>query len=295
VQIIGHVFEHRFLHSRQIIDLLGEGHSRQHLLRRLRLLFHHRYLDRLPAQIQYYRRGGSRPMAYALGDRGADVLSEKRGVPRGKIRWQKKNRSVGRVFMEHTLKVADFMVELACACRQHPTLSLIPQPALLQDVPERTRKRATRGENPFYWRVQLGEEEAAEGVGVVPDQIFALEHSDRPAGRNRSYFFLEIDRATMSVLTKNLSKSSIYKKLRAYLATWRGCMRSDSGSRTCARCLPRPVVSEPTISPTLPSTPSPTSARRHVAGRFFFSPRSPNVRGKICLPTSGRILSTIRE
>lgn len=124
VQIIQHVFEHRFLHSRQIIDLLGEGHSRQHLLRRLRLLFHHRYLDR------------SRSL--------------------------RSTRSCGRIL---------------------------------------------------------------------------------PRGR-------------------------------------KGCMRSDSGSRTCARCLPRPVVSEPKTSPTLPSTPSPTSARRHVAGRFFFSPRSPNVRGK---------------
>jgi hypothetical protein len=279
VQIIGHVFEHRFLHSRQIIDLLGKGHSRQHLLRRLRLLFHHRYLDRPPAQIQYYRRGGSRPMVYALGDRGADVLSEKRGVLRGKIRWQKKNRSVGRVFMEHTLKVADFMVELVCACRKHPTLSLIPQPALLQDIPEPTRKRATRGESPFYWRVQLGEEEAAEDVGVVPDQIFALEKTDRPAGRNRSYFFLEVDRATMSVLTKNLSKSSIYKKLRGYLATWKAGVHEERFGFSNMR--------------TLFAT---TSGERvenfaHAAEHAFADQRAPSRRGKVFLFASQPELS----
>jgi hypothetical protein len=271
VQIIGHVFEHRFLHSRQIIDLLGEGHSRQHLLRRLRLLFHHRYLDRLPAQIQYYRRGGSRPMAYALGDRGADVLSEKRGVPRGKIRWQKKNRSVGRVFMEHTLKVADFMVELACACRQHPTLSLIPQPALLQDVPERTRKRATRGENPFYWRVQLGEEEAAEDVGVVPDQMFAIEHANSSTKRDRSYFFLEVDRATMSVLTKSLSKSSIYKKLRAYLATWKGGVHEERFGFSNMRTLFATTSSERADN------------FAHAAKHALADQRAPSRRGKVFL------------
>ena len=222
VEILQHVFDHRFLNSRHVIDLLGKGHSRQHLLRRLRLLFHHRHLDRPRAQIACYRRGGSRPMVYALGDRGADVLTEKRGVPRGKVCWQQKNRSVGRVFMEHTLKVADFMIELACACRTHPTLSLISEEELLEAAPESTRRKAAEGGNPFYWRVKLGAGRQARGVGVIPDKVFALERSDRPAGKNRSYFFLEIDRATMSVLTKNLSKSSVYKKLRGCLATWKG-------------------------------------------------------------------------
>ena len=271
VEILEYVFDHRFLSSRHITSLLGKGNSRQHLLRRLRLFFHHRYLDRPRAQIAYYRRGGSRPMIYALGDRGADVLTEKLGVPRGKVRWQQKNRSVGRVFMEHTLKVADFMVELACACREHPTLSLIPEEELLEAAPESTRRKAAEGDNPFYWRVQFGSGRRRADVGVIPDKVFALERSDRPAGENRSFFFLEVDRATMSVLTKNLSKSSIYKKLRGYLATWKGELHRERFGFENIRTL---FVT--------------TSADRaenfaHASGHAFADQRAPKRKGKIFL------------
>ena len=210
-------------------------------------------------------------MVYALGDRGADVLSENRGVPRGKVRWQQKNHSVGRVFMEHTLKIADFMVEMACACRRHPTLSLISQEELLEAAPESTRRKAAEGDNPFYWRVRLGAGRNARGVGVIPDKVFALERSDRPPGENRSFFFLEIDRATMSVLTKNLDKSSIYKKLRGYLATWKGEVHREQFGFSNIRTL---FVT--------------TSADRaenfaHAAGHAFADQRAPKRRGKIFL------------
>src|SRR5260221_3875190 len=84
--IIHHVSRHRFLLSSQIVALLGE--SSQQILRRLQLLYHHGFLERPRAQIDYYHRGGSREMVYGLGNKGANLLKQEfahalREVPLG--------------------------------------------------------------------------------------------------------------------------------------------------------------------------------------------------------------------
>ena len=71
-KIIRLVHQNRFLRSSHIVALL-EGSSQQ-MLRRLQLLYHHGFLVRPPAQIEYYRQGGSRHLVYGLGNRGAAIL-----------------------------------------------------------------------------------------------------------------------------------------------------------------------------------------------------------------------------
>jgi hypothetical protein len=66
-QIIRLVHRHRFLRSEHIVSFMGG--SQQQILRRLKLLYHHGYLERPRAQIQYYERGGSRSIAYGLAIR----------------------------------------------------------------------------------------------------------------------------------------------------------------------------------------------------------------------------------
>src|SRR5882762_8989594 len=73
-EIVRLVHRHRFLRSSHIIALVGD--SAQHLLRRLQLLFHHGFLERPRAQLDYFRTGGSRLMAYGLGNKGAKFLKE---------------------------------------------------------------------------------------------------------------------------------------------------------------------------------------------------------------------------
>src|SRR5258708_2434392 len=72
--IIRLVHRHRFLRSRQIVSLMGG--SEQQVVRRLQILFHHGYLERPRAQIQYYERGGSRAIAYGLGSKGGVLLRQ---------------------------------------------------------------------------------------------------------------------------------------------------------------------------------------------------------------------------
>ncbi len=95
------VHRHRFLHSQQIVALMGG--SRQQVVRRLQVLFHHGYLERPRAQIQYYERGGSRTIAYGLGNKGGVLLRQQLGITVDAASWSEKNHLVGRIFLEHAL------------------------------------------------------------------------------------------------------------------------------------------------------------------------------------------------
>jgi DNA-binding Lrp family transcriptional regulator len=203
--IIRLVHRHRFLRSHQIIALLGG--SSQQLLRRLKLLYHHGYLERPRAQIQYYERGGSKSIAYGLGNKGGALLKQELGITVDRISWSEKNHVIGRVNLEHALLVADVMVAIELACRKRDGIKLLYEDQL-----------ALHSERqPFQWRVKTP---GGIKLGVIPDQVFALEYADQNAQPQRVHFFLEADRGTMPVVRSGLTQTSFYRKLLAYEATW---------------------------------------------------------------------------
>ena len=204
-QIIRLVHRHRFLRSSQIVALLGG--SPQHLLRRLKLLYHHGYLERPRAQLQYYERGGSKSIAYGLGNKGGALLKQELGIAVHPDSWDEKNHVIGRVYLEHALFVADVMVAIELACRKRDGIRLLYEDQL-----------ALRSERqPFQWRVKR-----QDGIklGIIPDRVFALEYPDQNAHPQRVHFFLEADRGTMPVVRSGLTQTSFYRKLLAYEATW---------------------------------------------------------------------------
>lgn len=69
LELLRNIAEHRFIKSEWLVKLVGG--SRQQVLRRLNLLYHHGYLDRPHCQLDYYHQGGSRSMIYGLASRGA--------------------------------------------------------------------------------------------------------------------------------------------------------------------------------------------------------------------------------
>jgi hypothetical protein len=204
-EIIRRVFEHRFLRSTHIHTLIGG--SRQQLLRRLQRLYHHGYLERPRAQIDYYHQGGSRSIVYGLGHTGAALLKRELNLPFHRLDWSAKNQQVKRLFLEHALLTADVMVAFELTCRQHEGVRLISADEL--SLPTETRQQR----EPFHWQVVARHQLK---LGVQPDRIFALEFPDH----TRAYFFLEADRATMPVIRPNFEQSSFYRKLLAYEATW---------------------------------------------------------------------------
>ena len=60
-----------------------------------------------------------------------------------------------------------------------------------------------------------------EILARAPDALFGLHYLDRPEGRNRTYFFLETDRATMPVQRANVRQTSFFRKMTAYYETWK--------------------------------------------------------------------------
>lgn len=207
--IVRCVFRHRFLRSWQIAALVGG--SKQAVLRRLQLLYHHGYLERPRAQIEYYQTGGSCALVYGLADRGAEMLRSSESTPSRALEWSAKNRTVKHLFLEHALLVSDVMIALELACRRQGGVRLLNSDEL--PLPAITRSRL----EPFRWRVNLN---SKTRLGVVPDNVFALEFDGQTPDRNRAYLFLEADRGTMPITRKGLHHSSFHRKLLAYEATW---------------------------------------------------------------------------
>ena len=185
------------MRSNQIIALIGG--SVQNLSRRLQWLFHHGYLERPRAQLQYYERNGSQTIAYGLGNKSGSLLQL------NPASWGEKNRAIGRIYLAHALLVSDVMVSLELACRRHG-IRLLHEDELNLPV-----------EAPLRWRVKLRD---GTKLGVIPDRVFALEYPDQKGQVQRVYYFLEADRGTMPVVREKLSQTSFYRKLLAYEATW---------------------------------------------------------------------------
>jgi hypothetical protein len=199
--IIRLIHRHRFLSSRQIIALVGD--SQLQVLRRLKLLYHHGFLERPRAQLQYYGTSGIRPIVYGVSTKGGMLLKQELG---DSLLWSEKNRAVGQVFLEHMLLVSETMVSLELVCRKHG-VRLLYEDEL--DLPVHKQ--------PFQWRVKIA---GGMNLGVIPDAVFALEYKDQNGQVQRSYFFLEADRGTMPVVRKNLLQTSFRRKLLAYESTW---------------------------------------------------------------------------
>jgi DNA-binding Lrp family transcriptional regulator len=204
-RIIRLVQRHRFLRSHQIVALMGG--SLQQLLRRLKLLYHHGYLERPHCQLDSYYRPGSHYIIYGLGNNSLAFLKQELNVDFREVSWGEKNRGVGRIFLEHALLVSDVMVSLELACRQHDGVRL-----LYEDELGLHSER-----QPFQWRVKT---QGSIRLGVIPDRVFALEYADQNGQPERVHFFLEADRGTMPVVRSGLTQTSFYRKLIAYEATW---------------------------------------------------------------------------
>lgn len=202
-EIIRVVYHHRFLRSNHIFALLGG--SRQGLLRRLQLLYHHGYLERPIAQLEFFHKGGSSPIVYGIGNKGARLLASTIGIKVRHFRWNEKNQAVRRLFLSHALAVSDILVALEVGARLQPEIKFISN----GDLFEKTKRN-------LKWRVQLNRTR----FGLRPDAAFCIESKTQGRAR-RSFFFLEVDRGTMPVIRKGLSQTSIFRKFLSYEATWK--------------------------------------------------------------------------
>jgi hypothetical protein len=243
IAILWHVYRHRLIDSEAIYSLFP-NRSRQQLSRRLGAMFHARYLGRPPQQIEHFAAGGgSKPFVYALEREGARVLRDRFGVPVKIERWLQKNKEVQQRNIKHTLATTRFMVALETACRARGNVRLIPFDELLATyAPAQTKKLPYPDviRAPIAWNGHSG------GEGTRPDRIFGLEYRDRPAGKNRTFFYLEIDEGHETVepgerqrkAPSFFRRSSILRKLVVYAFAHRAHMHEKHfGFGAAARIL----------------------------------------------------------
>ena len=214
VTLLAHVARHRFLSSAHLCAL--DGGSPQNVLRCLRALFDHGYLDRPAAQKISLSEDGPRPFVYGLGKKGARALREHGGLIDIGVDWTEKNKRAGAIFIEHTLEVADFMTGLELACRARGDVELMREHEILAQAPEETRTIR----EPLRWRVNKVVMGRKEIFSVVPDGLFGLRFPDETA----AYFVLEVDRGTIPLLRTDVPGTPVWRKSISYkLSTyWEG-------------------------------------------------------------------------
>ena len=200
-QIMLALYQYRFLDSRQIAKLVRSDSD--WLLRRIRKLFDHGYIDRPPSQIL----GRNRPMVYAIADNGIEFLNGKHHVGITK-RWRDKNRTVGLFQIEHTLESAEQVITFQRAAYERPATTFLAQQFLLDFVPYQKNGHALALPAKVRWNSVL------EDTSIVADAFFGLRHTDKDEVFR--YYLLETDRGTEPIDRSDFRQSSIKKKMLTY-------------------------------------------------------------------------------
>lgn len=201
VLIVDAVHRHRVLSTDQIAKLFfptASGAVSSSCLARLRGLVKLGYLHR--GEQEQVRRDGRKPYVYMLTRAGSQLLQGELGLEPEDIDWKPSHLSVRSFFLQHQLAINDVYVSMALATMRigwH----------LSQWVDDRfLRKQHVK-------RVFVPER--GKEVAVVPDAFLSLTGPD---GTPRMHFFLEVDRATETVVGMSHRVKSWQDKVRAYQA-----------------------------------------------------------------------------
>lgn len=184
-QIILTVYEYRLLSSHQIEALFFPStkentHSRRSACqRRLQLLYHHGFLDRLPQPVILGK--GRAPFVYALDGAGADFVANILGNDRAEVGWKPKHNELGPQFLDHSLVINDVRA----------VMQLLVESGVFETVEwtdELKLKSAEMKEKVPYLM------QGARAVRKFPDGYFVIKLSTGQV----AYFFLEVDQGTMT-------------------------------------------------------------------------------------------------
>ena len=188
VRVLSAACDMRFLTREQIQELLFSPSTASYCKRRLALLYHNAYLDRIyvPALNSF----GSTKAIYTLATKGASVVARDRKVDERELDWRARHTDRELYFMRHTLAINDFRIALTLAAQERGlTVSWTDERAL------KRREMKDYVDDPKHQGRQLV---------VVPDGYFTVEH-----GRHKNAFAVEIDRATVE-------EKPFKEKVRAY-------------------------------------------------------------------------------
>ena len=176
VRILSAASDMRFLTRVQIQQWLFSPSTASYCKRRLALLYHNAYLDRIyvPALNSF----GSTKAIYTLAPKGASVVARDRKVDERELDWRARHNDRELYFMRHVLAINDFRIILTLAAQQRGlSLWWTDERAL------RRREMKDYVDDPLH---------RGRRLAVVPDGYFTLTGH----GHNNA-FALEVDRATV--------------------------------------------------------------------------------------------------
>jgi len=209
--ILKALHKYRFL-TTDHLQTLTQTESRWGMNKRLRLLYDHKYIDRPKAQSAIFSHADKRPIVYALGNKGASLLSNRYNISMPpSVYWTEKNRKVREKHIEHTLGISDFMVGIEDMCKAAPNLHLIDQDEILSRSPTQTR----RAKYPFRWKTQITHNGKLHDIAILPDYVFGIRD-----GYREKFYFVEIDRGSMPITRRDITQSSFMRKILSYADTF---------------------------------------------------------------------------
>lgn len=213
--IIMALHKYRFLTTDHLQTLTGTN-SRWGMNARLRLLYDNKYIDRPKAQFAIFSHANKRPIVYALGNKGASLLSTRYGLKMpAKTYWTEKNRRIRERHIEHTLGIADFMISVEEMCRTSDHLEMIDQQSILNRAPKQVR----RSKYPFRWKTQIRHNGKRHDIAIIPDYVFGIRDKNRKPVLNEKFYFVEIDRGTMPITRRDITQTSFMRKVLSYADT----------------------------------------------------------------------------
>lgn len=150
------------------------------------------------AEQEQRRSEGRRPYLYMLADAGAQLLIDELGVEQENVDWNPSYNNVRWPFLRHQLAINDVYVAMALSA-----------PQINWSLDGWVDDRILRAMHTDRVRIPGH----SQPVAIIPDAYFRLAG---PGGKPEMHFFLEIDRATMTVASKSHLAKSWQDKIRAY-------------------------------------------------------------------------------
>jgi hypothetical protein len=182
-EIVTAVCQYRLLSSQQIEALIFPSEKlygkRTVCQRRLQLLFHHGYLNRLPITLVLGE--GRQPIVYVLDKKGADLVATLHGIDRANLGWQPKLSQAGMPFVQHSLAINDVRLIVH-------RLKDMGQWQVAKWIDDNEFKTAQyKAKVPYRTH-------GARVTRILPDGFCRLSF---PGQEHDAYFFLEVDLGTM--------------------------------------------------------------------------------------------------
>jgi len=191
VELLKAACKHRYLTVDQIAWLFPDS-SRRGLENRLRYLYHNRYLNRV-----ILHESVSHKLIYAMTEKAARLIAERDNISRQEIAWQRHLNQISMSHIKHLLEVNSAVISLESVLTLAKDQRKINDYRMLLGVPETHKLTVTLVD-------QYG---SRYNSSVVPDAVVAILFPNREIGM----FFIEVDRATMTV-NRWQSKTVVYRE-----------------------------------------------------------------------------------